>query len=98
MESAMTMAIMNKCKRTTARPHIVLGRGHVGGIWADMGQDHNQTLSYHEHMELSLYLFKDSSRNKDLERPLLSMVSAYYKTYIQQLRIQSNFSDNTTVT
>lgn len=31
---------------TTARPHLVLGRGAVGGIWADMEQDHNQTLRY----------------------------------------------------
>ncbi|KAF9938757.1 hypothetical protein BGZ65_012311 [Modicella reniformis] len=104
METAMTMATMDKCNRTTARPHIVLGRGHVGGIWADMEQDHNQTLSYHEHMELPLYSFKDFLKehpehgNADLERPLRSTVSAYYKTYIQQVDIQSNFSDNTTVT
>jgi hypothetical protein len=31
---------------STIRPHIVLGRGDVGGIWADMGHDHNQTLRY----------------------------------------------------
>ena len=29
---------------STFRPHIVLGRGDVGGIWADMGDDHTQTL------------------------------------------------------
>ncbi|KAF9102303.1 Oxidative stress-induced growth inhibitor 2 [Mortierella sp. GBA35] len=87
----------------TARPHIVLGRGDVGGIWADMGHDHNQTLSYNEHMELPLYSFADFIRDhpehdKNLDRPLRSTVSAYYKAHIQQTGVQSNFSNYTTVT
>ncbi|KAF9548128.1 Oxidative stress-induced growth inhibitor 2 [Mortierella hygrophila] len=88
---------------STARPHIVLGRGDVGGIWADMGHDHNQTLSYNEHMELPLYSFADFIRDnpehdKNLERPLRSTVSAYYKAHVLQTGIQSNFSNYTTVT
>ncbi|KAG9062668.1 Oxidative stress-induced growth inhibitor 2 [Linnemannia hyalina] len=88
---------------STARPHIVLGRGDVGGIWADMGHDHNQTLSYNEHMELPLYSFADFFRDnpehdKNLERPLRSTVSAYYKAHVLQTGIQSNFSNYTTVT
>ncbi|KAF9933662.1 Oxidative stress-induced growth inhibitor 2 [Linnemannia zychae] len=88
---------------STARPHIVLGRGDVGGIWADMEQDHNQTLSYNEHMELPLYSFADFLRDhpghdKKLDRPLRSTVSAYYKAYVRHMGIQSNFSNYTTVT
>ncbi|KAG0050753.1 Oxidative stress-induced growth inhibitor 2 [Gryganskiella cystojenkinii] len=88
---------------TTARSHMVLGRGAVGGIWADMEQDHNQTLSYNEHMELPLYPFskfmdEHPEYDQDLERPLRSAVSAYYKTYVQRMEIQSNFSEYTTVT
>ncbi|KAG0280049.1 Oxidative stress-induced growth inhibitor 2 [Linnemannia exigua] len=88
---------------STARPHIVLGRGDVGGIWADMGHDHNQTLSYNEHMELPLYSFADFIRDhpehdKNLDRPLRSTVSAYYKAHVQQTGIQSNFSNYTAVT
>ena len=55
-------------------------------------------------MELPLYSFKEFLQqhpehgNADLERPLRSTVSAYYKTYVQQVGIQSNFSDHTTVT
>ncbi|KAF9354433.1 Oxidative stress-induced growth inhibitor 2 [Mortierella sp. NVP85] len=104
MAKAMKMATVERRQVSTARPHIVLGRGDVGGIWADMEQDHNQTLSYHEHMELPLYSFKEFLQqhpehgNADLERPLRSTVSAYYKTYVQQVGIQSNFSNHTTVT
>ncbi|KAF9151775.1 Oxidative stress-induced growth inhibitor 2 [Linnemannia schmuckeri] len=88
---------------STVRPHIVLGRGDVGGIWADMGHDHNQTLSYNEHMELPLYSFADFIRDnpehdQNLERPLRSTVSAYYKAHVQHTGIQSNFSNYTTVT
>ncbi|KAF9135299.1 Oxidative stress-induced growth inhibitor 2 [Mortierella sp. 14UC] len=88
---------------STARPHIVLGRGEAGGIWADMGHDHNQTLSYNEHMELPLYSFADFIRDnpehdKNLDRPLRSTVSAYYKAHVQHTGIQSNFSNYTTVT
>ncbi|KAF9909752.1 Oxidative stress-induced growth inhibitor 2 [Linnemannia zychae] len=88
---------------STARPHIVLGRGDVGGIWADMENDHNQTLSYNEHMELPLYSFADFIRDNpehdnNLDRPLRSTVSAYYKAHVQQTGIQSNFSNYTTVT
>ncbi|KAG0287196.1 Oxidative stress-induced growth inhibitor 2 [Linnemannia gamsii] len=88
---------------STTRPHIVLGRGEVGGIWADMGHDHNQTLSYNEHMELPLYSFADFIRDnpehdKNLDRPLRSTVSAYYKAHVQHTGIQSNFSNYTTVT
>ncbi|KAF9274450.1 Oxidative stress-induced growth inhibitor 2, partial [Mortierella alpina] len=88
---------------STARPHLVLGRGDVGGIWADMEEDHNQTLSYNEHMELPLYSFTDFVHEHpehchNLDRPLRSTVSAYYKAYIRQTGIQSNFSNYTTVT
>ncbi|KAG0378294.1 Oxidative stress-induced growth inhibitor 2 [Mortierella sp. AD032] len=88
---------------STARPHIVLGRGDIGGIWADMGHDHNQTLSYNEHMELPLYSFADFIRDnpehdKNIDRPLRSSVSAYYKAHVQQTGIQSNFSNYTAVT
>ncbi|KAG0073447.1 Oxidative stress-induced growth inhibitor 2 [Linnemannia elongata] len=88
---------------STARPHIVFGRGDVGGIWADMEHDHNQTLSYNEHMELPLYSFADFLRDnpehdKQLERPLRSTVSAYYKAHVLHTGIQSNFSNYTTVT
>ncbi|KAI7817427.1 hypothetical protein BC939DRAFT_329714 [Gamsiella multidivaricata] len=92
--------------RSTARPHVVLGRGDVGGIWADMDHDHNQTLSYYEHMELPLYPFskfvhdypEHSGGAENLERPLRSTVSAYYKAYVKHMGIQSNFSNYTTVT
>lgn len=88
---------------STSRSHVVLGRGQVGGIWADMEHDHNQTLSYSEHMELPLYSFSDFMRDHPeqgqvLERPLRSTVSAYYKAYIQKTGIQSNFSNYTVVT
>ncbi|KAF9418177.1 Oxidative stress-induced growth inhibitor 2 [Podila epigama] len=88
---------------TSARSHVVLGRGDVGGIWADMEHDHNQTLSYSEHMELPLYSFSDFLRDHPehdhkLDRPLRSTVSAYYKEYVRQTGIQSNFSNFTTVT
>ncbi|KAK3816292.1 MAG: hypothetical protein J3Q66DRAFT_342145 [Benniella sp.] len=104
MAKTMKMATVERRQVSTARPHIVLGRGDVGGIWADMEEDHNQTLSYHEHMELPLYSFKEFLQqhpehgNADLERPLRSTVSAYYKSYVQQVGIQSNFSNHTTVT
>ncbi|KAG0018321.1 Oxidative stress-induced growth inhibitor 2 [Entomortierella chlamydospora] len=89
--------------KSTARPHIVLGRGDVGGIWADLDKDFNQTLSYQEHMELPLYSFAEflhdhPEHGEILERPLRSTVSAYYKSYIQKIGIQSNFSNYTTVT
>lgn len=59
--------------------------------------------SYNEHMELPLYSFADFIRDnpehdKNLERPLRSTVSAYYKAHVQQTGIQSNFSNYTTVT
>ncbi|KAF9173840.1 Oxidative stress-induced growth inhibitor 2 [Mortierella sp. AD010] len=89
--------------KSTARPHIVLGRGDVGGIWADLDKDFNQTLSYQEHMELPLYSFAEflhdhPEHGEILERPLRSTVSAYYKSYVQKIGIQSNFSNHTTVT
>ncbi|KAI8597345.1 hypothetical protein EDD21DRAFT_385687 [Dissophora ornata] len=89
---------------STARPHVVLGRGEAGGIWADMDLDHNQTLSYQEHMELPLYSFSEFVRehpehgDENLERPLRSTVSAYYKEYVKHIGIQSNLSNYTTVT
>ncbi|KAF9201218.1 Oxidative stress-induced growth inhibitor 2 [Haplosporangium sp. Z 27] len=88
---------------STARSHIVLGRGDVGGIWADLDKDFNQTLSYQEHMELPLYSFAEFLRDhpekgEALDRPLRSTVSAYYKAYIKKIGIQSNFSNYTTVT
>ncbi|KAF9114548.1 Oxidative stress-induced growth inhibitor 2 [Mortierella sp. AM989] len=88
---------------STARPHVVLGRGDVGGIWADLDQDFNQTLSYQEHMELPLYSFAEflhdhPEHGEHLERPLRSTVSAYYKAYVKQIGINSNFSNYTTVT
>ncbi|KAG0032502.1 Oxidative stress-induced growth inhibitor 2 [Podila clonocystis] len=88
---------------STSRSHVVLGRGQVGGIWADMENDHNQTLSYSEHMELPLYSFTEFMRDHPehgqiLERPLRSTVSAYYKAYVQKTGIQSNFSNYTVVT
>lgn len=46
MATAMRMAATERHCVSTARPHVVLGRGDVGGIWADMEQDHNQTLRY----------------------------------------------------
>ncbi|KAF9959686.1 hypothetical protein BGZ72_009042 [Mortierella alpina] len=68
-----------------------------------MEEDHNQTLSYNEHMELPLYSFTDfvhehPEHGQNLDRPLRSTVSAYYKAYIRQTGIQSNFSNYTTVT
>ncbi|KAF9322455.1 Oxidative stress-induced growth inhibitor 2, partial [Podila minutissima] len=86
---------------STSRSHVVLGRGRVGGIWADMENDHNQTLS--EHMELPLYSLTDfmhdhPEHGQVLERPLRSTVSAYYKAYVQKTGIQSNFSNYTVVT
>ncbi|KAG0078011.1 Oxidative stress-induced growth inhibitor 2, partial [Podila epicladia] len=88
---------------STSRSHVVLGRGQVGGIWADMEHDHNQTLSYSEHMELPLYSLTDfmhdhPEHGQVLERPLRSTVSAYYKAYVQKTGIQSNFSNYTAVT
>ncbi|KAG0028240.1 Oxidative stress-induced growth inhibitor 2 [Podila clonocystis] len=88
---------------STSRSHVVLGRGQVGGIWADMENDHNQTLSYSEHMELPMYSFTDFMRDHPehgqiLERPLRSTVSAYYKAYVLKTGIQSNFSNYTVVT
>ncbi|KAG0209277.1 hypothetical protein BGX31_002168 [Mortierella sp. GBA43] len=55
-------------------------------------------------MELPLYSFKEFLQqhpehgNAELERPLRSTVSEYYKAYIQKVGIQSNFSNYTTVT
>ncbi|CAO3572716.1 unnamed protein product [Mortierella alpina] len=68
-----------------------------------MEEDHNQTLSYNEHMELPLYSFTDfvhdhPEHGQNLDRPLRSTVSAYYKAYVRQTGIQSNFSNFTTVT
>ncbi|KAF9965351.1 hypothetical protein BGZ70_004993 [Mortierella alpina] len=68
-----------------------------------MEEDHNQTLSYNEHMELPLYSFTDfvhdhPEHGQNLDRPLRSTVSAYYKAYVRQTGIQSNFSNHTTVT
>ncbi|KAG0305632.1 Oxidative stress-induced growth inhibitor 2, partial [Dissophora globulifera] len=95
---------VSRTSKGMSRPHIVLGRGDIGGIWADMEHDHNQTLSYQEHMELPLYSFADFVRehpeigDENLERPLRSTVSAYYKEYVRYIGIQSNFSNNTVVT
>ncbi|KAF9914962.1 Oxidative stress-induced growth inhibitor 2 [Lobosporangium transversale] len=89
---------------TTARSHVVLGRGDVGGIWADMDHDHNQTLSYYEHMELPVYSFSEFLRDhpeheQNIERPLRSTVSAYYKAYVKKVPgIEANFSNFTTIT
>ncbi|KAF8931949.1 hypothetical protein BGZ47_011603 [Haplosporangium gracile] len=54
-------------------------------------------------MELPLYSFADFIRDnpeydRNLERPLRSTVSAYYKAHVQHTGIQSNFSNYTTVT
>ncbi|KAG0249773.1 hypothetical protein BG011_008970 [Mortierella polycephala] len=54
-------------------------------------------------MELPLYSFTDfvhdhPEHGKNLDRPLRSTVSAYYKAYVKQTGIASSFSNYTTVT
>ncbi|KAG0339664.1 Oxidative stress-induced growth inhibitor 2 [Podila humilis] len=98
-----THTFVTQSSLASARPHIVLGRGQVGGIWADMDHDHNQTLSYSEHMELPLYSFTDfmldhPEYDQTLERPLRSTVSAYYQAYVCKTGISANFSNFTVVT
>ncbi|KAG0226978.1 Oxidative stress-induced growth inhibitor 2 [Actinomortierella wolfii] len=90
--------------RSGRRPHVVLGRGDIGGIWADMDHDHTQTLSYSESMELPIYslaqFLKEHPDEYDatLERPKRATVSAYYKSYAERMKIRDNFWTYTTVT
>ncbi|KAG0258004.1 Oxidative stress-induced growth inhibitor 2, partial [Actinomortierella ambigua] len=90
-------------KRSARRDHIVLGRGDIGGIWADMDHDHTQTLSYSESMELPVYSFADflaehpGEYDATLERPVRATVSAYYKEYAEKTGISEHIWTNSTV-
>ncbi|RUP49249.1 hypothetical protein BC936DRAFT_142962 [Jimgerdemannia flammicorona] len=82
--------------------HAVLGKGEIGGAWAEMKNSDERTVSYAENMDLPKFTYADwwsaTHITTPSDRPFRSDVAHYYQDYVHAVGIADAFHPHTEVT